>query len=161
MNAVASTVAICVMGAISYLFCLVFPPLKEVAPVIAALSTLAFGAAGAYLWQNSVASTMSPFEWFVCGVALGGFSLVIFLANCWSIGLSPAEALFSFPKQIWDSIKFGEQPLAWRGLRYSLALAVGSAVFGIGSCVRWGILELKREPPTTRSTRTARKQAAG
>jgi hypothetical protein len=149
------------MGALSYLFCLVFPPLEDVAPVIALLSFLVFGAAAAFLWQSSVAETMSPLEW---SVSCGGFSvasLAVFLATSWQIGVAPSEALFSFPKHTWEEVSFAEQRLIWKGIRGSLAAALGTAFFGIGSFVRWRILAATKPPLTTRSTWTARKRAAG
>lgn len=161
MNALASTVAICLMGALSYVFCLAFPSLKDVAPAIALLSILVFGAAAAFLWQSSVAETMSPLEW---SVSCGGFSVAsfaVFLATSWQIGVSPGEALFSFPKDAWEEVSFAEQRLIWKGIRGSLAAALGTAFFGIGSLVRWRILVITKKPLTTRSTRTARKRAAG
>jgi len=161
MNALASTVALCLMAALTYVFCLAFPPLEDVAPVIALLSILVFGAAAAFLWQSSVAESMSPLEW---AVSCGGFSvasLVVFLATSWQVGISPGEALFSFPKHAWEEISFAEQRLIWKGIRGSLAAALGTAFFGIGSFVRWRILAVTKKPLTTRSTRTARKRAAG
>ena len=161
MNALASTVALCLMGALSYLFCLVFPPLEDVAPVIALLSILVFGAAAAFLWQSSVAESMSPLEW---AVSCGGFSvasLAVFLATSWQVGISPSEALLSFPRHAWENVKIVDQHLIWRGIRGSLAASLGSAFFGIGSLVRWRILVVTKKPLTTRSTRTARKRAAG
>lgn len=161
MKALASTVAICLMAALTYVFCLVFPPLEDVAPVIALLSILFFGAAAAFLWQSSVAEAMSPLEW---SVSCGGFSLAslaVFLATSWQVGISPSEALISFPRNAWEDVRIVDQQLIWRGIRGSLAASLGSAFFGIGSLVRWQILAITKKSQTTRSTRTSGKRAAG
>ena len=156
MNALASTVSLSLMGALTYIFCLAFPPLEDVALVIALLSILIFGAAAAFLWQSSVAESMSPLEW---AVSCGGFSvasLAVFLATSWQIGISPSEALFSFPKHVWEDVRIVEQHLIWRGIRGSLAASLGSAFFGIGSFVRWRILVSAKPPLTFRSRRSLR-----
>ena len=159
MKAIASAVSICVMGVFSYLFCLLFPPFREAAPVIALLSTFDLGAIGAFLWQESEAWFISPLEWAVGCMAISFLSLVIFFANCWYIGLSPREAIF-FPKHLWENIRFGADAFKWRGARYSLCLGIGSLIFGIGSLVREWILFLNPHL-MNRSTQASRKRAAG
>ena len=152
MNALASAVAICLMAALTYVFCLAFPPLEDEAPVIALLSILFFGAAAAFLWQSSVAESISPLEW---AVSCGGFSLAslaVFLATSWQVGIAPNEALFSFPKNAWEDVRIVDQQLIWRGIRGSLATSLGSAFFGIGSLIRWRILVVTKKPRTTRLT---------
>lgn len=159
MIASANTIAICVMGLLSYLFCLLFPPFRETAHIIALLSTFALGAVGVFLWQESEAALMSPAQWGASCIGLAIMSLVIFFANAWDIGLSPLEALF-FPKETWDSLDMVNDHLHYKGLKKSLVFGIGSLILGIGSLVRWWLLSDK-SPLTTRSTRTARKRAVG
>ena len=102
---------------------------------------------------------MSPFQWVGSCVALSVVSLTIFFANSWHIGLSPREAIL-FPKDVWEKLTIADSYLNYKGIRYSLAFGIGSLILGVGSLVRWWLLSDK-SPLTTRSTRTARKRAAG
>ena len=152
MNAFANIIAICIMGGITYLFCAWFPPFTDTAPVIAVIAMLALGVAGTHFWQLSETWCVSPLEWslFIAGIFV--VSLVVFLATCWQLGMSPSESI-SFPKQLWESTKHNHYSANF-ALRWSLALGLGALILGIGSLVRWGILTLNRSSLTMRSKKT-------